>query len=239
MYYPLFTLFACIAGAIASFCTSKYTADRIQLSRVDKTFIVLSGFCGAIIFAKLPFVLLTDDLLHNAGSILLSGKTVLLGLVGGYLGVELGKWIRAVKTKTGDSFGVPVAVTIGVGRLGCFFGGCCYGVETRLPWGVVFPMIDQHPRHPNQLYEATFHLVMATALFWMLKNGNLKGQLIKFYFLAYFVFRFLTEFLRPEIHWAGGLSAYQWAIVLLVPIFIGLWYRDVNRLQSRQIGNVG
>lgn len=239
MYYPLFTLFACIAGAIASFCTSKYTADRIQLSRVDKTFIVLSGFCGAIIFAKLPFVLLTDDLLHNAGSILLSGKTVLLGLVGGYLGVELGKWIRAVKTKTGDSFGVPVAVAIGVGRLGCFFGGCCYGVETRLPWGVVFPMIDQHPRHPNQLYEATFHLVMATVLFWMLKNGNLKGQLIKFYFLAYFVFRFLTEFLRPEIHWAGGLSAYQWAIVLLVPIFIGLWYRDVNRLQSRQIGNVG
>jgi len=232
-------LFACIAGAIASFCTSKYTADRIQLSRVDKTFIVLSGFCGAIIFAKLPFVLLTDDLLHNAGSILLSGKTVLLGLVGGYLGVELGKWIRAVKTKTGDSFGVPVAVAIGVGRLGCFFGGCCYGVETRLPWGVVFPMIDQHPRHPNQLYEATFHLVMATVLFWMLKNGNLKGQLIKFYFLAYFVFRFLTEFLRPEIHWAGGLSAYQWAIVLLVPIFIGLWYLDVNRLQSRQTGNVG
>jgi len=239
MYYPLFTLLACVAGAIASFCTSKYTADRIQLSRVDKTFIVLSGFCGAIIFAKLPFVLLTDDLLHNAGSILLSGKTVLLGLVGGYLGVELGKWIRAVKTKTGDSFGVPVAVAIGVGRLGCFFGGCCYGVETRLPWGVVFPMIDQHPRHPNQLYEATFHLVMATVLFWMLKNGNLKGQLIKFYFLAYFVFRFLTEFLRPEIHWAGGLSAYQWAIVLLVPIFIGLWYRDVNRLQSRQTGNVG
>jgi phosphatidylglycerol:prolipoprotein diacylglycerol transferase len=239
MYYPLFTLFACIAGAIASFCTSKYTADRIQLSRVDKTFIVLSGFCGAIIFAKLPFVLLTDDLLHNAGSILLSGKTVLLGLVGGYLGVELGKWIRAVKTKTGDSFGVPVAVAIGVGRLGCFFGGCCYGVETRLPWGVVFPMIDQHPRHPNQLYEATFHLVMATVLFWMLKNGNLKGQLIKFYFLAYFVFRFLTEFLRPEIHWAGGLSAYQWAIVLLAPIFIGLWYRDVNRIQSRQIENIG
>ncbi len=228
MYYPLFTLLGCIAGAIASRYTSKYTADRIKLSAPDKVFILLSGFCSAIIFAKLPFVLLSQDLLHNAGSILFSGKTVLLGLVGGYLGVELGKWVRGVKTKTGDTFAVPVAIAIGVGRLGCFFGGCCYGVETRLPWGVVFPRVDQLSRHPNQLYEAGFHLLMAGLLFWMLKNGVLKGQLIKVYFLAYFGFRFLTEFLRPEIDWAGGLSAYQWAIIVLVPIFISLWYRDTR-----------
>ena len=228
MYYPLFTLLGCIAGAVASKYTSKYTADRINLSAPDKVFILLSGFCLAIIFAKLPFVLLSQDLLHNAGSILFSGKTVLLGLVGGYLGVELGKWVRGVKTKTGDTFAVPVAIAIGVGRLGCFFGGCCYGVETRLPWGVVFPRVDQLSRHPNQLYEAAFHLLMAGLLFWMLKNGVLKGQLIKVYFLAYFGFRFLTEFLRPEIDWAGGLSAYQWAIIVLVPIFISLWYRDTR-----------
>ncbi|MDG2183501.1 MAG: prolipoprotein diacylglyceryl transferase [Mariniblastus sp.] len=228
MYYPLFTLLGCIAGAIASRYTSKYTADRIKLSAPDKVFILLSGFCSAIIFAKLPFVLLSQDLLHNAGSILFSGKTVLLGLVGGYLGVELGKWVRGVKTKTGDTFAVPVAIAIGVGRLGCFFGGCCYGVETRLPWGVVFPRVDQLSRHPNQLYEAAFHLLMAGLLFWMLKNGVLKGQLIIVYFLAYFGFRFLTEFLRPEIDWAGGLSAYQWAIIVLVPIFISLWYRDTR-----------
>ncbi len=232
MYYPLFTLLGCISATIVSVYTSKYTANRIQLSITDKIFIVLSGFCTAIIFAKLPFVLLTEDVLHNAGSILFSGKTVLLGLVGGYLGVELGKWFRGVKMKTGDSFAVPVAVAIGVGRLGCFFGGCCYGVGTSLPWGVAFPRVDQVVRHPTQLYEATFHLLMARALFWMLKNGILKGQLIKVYFLAYFAFRFLTEFLRPEIHWAGGLSAYQWAIAVLVPIFIGLWYRDVRNAKS-------
>lgn len=232
MYYPLFTLLGCISATIVSVYTSKYTANRIQLSITDKIFIVLSGFCTAIIFAKLPFVLLTEDVLHNAGSILFSGKTVLLGLVGGYLGVELGKWFRGVKMKTGDSFAVPVAVAIGVGRLGCFFGGCCYGVGTSLPWGVAFPRVDQVVRHPTQLYEATFHLLMASALFWMLKNGILKGQLIKVYFLAYFAFRFLTEFLRPEIHWAGGLSAYQWAIAVLVPIFIGLWYRDVRNAKS-------
>ena len=231
MYYPLFTLLGCVAGAFATKYTSKYTAERIKLSTADKTFILLSGFCSAIIFAKLPFVLLSKDVLHNAGSLLFSGKTVLLGLVGGYLGVELGKWFRGVKTKTGDSFAVPVAVAIGVGRIGCFYGGCCYGVETKLPWGVVFPTVDQLSRHPNQLYEAAFHLLMAGLLFWMLKNGILRGQLIKIYFLAYFGFRFLTEFVRPEIDWTGGLSAYQWAIIVLVPIFISLWYRDTRKLR--------
>ena len=228
MFYPLFTILGCIAGLIVSGFTSKYTAERIRLSKPDKVFIVLCGFCFAITFAKLPFILLSEDVLHNAGSILISGKTVLLGLVGGYFGVELGKWFRGVKTKTGDSFAVPVAVAIGVGRLGCFFGGCCYGVETKLPWGVVFPKVDQLTRHPNQIYEAAFHLLMAIILYWMLKNSILQGQLIKVYFLAYFAFRFLTEFLRPEIHWTGGLSAYQWAIVVLVPIFIALWYRDTR-----------
>ena len=232
MYYPLFTLLGCIAGIIASTFTSKYTADRIQLSVPDKIFIVLSGFCSAIIFAKLPFIVLSEDVLHNAGTILFSGKTVLLGLVGGYFGVELGKWMRGIKTKTGDSFAVPVAVAIGVGRLGCFFGGCCYGVETKLPWGVVFPRVDQLNRHPNQIYEAIFHLLMAFILYGMLKNGILKGQLIKVYFLSYFAFRFLTEFLRPEIELAGGLSAYQWAIVVLIPIFISLWYRDTPPLRT-------
>ena len=228
MFYPLFTILGCIAGLIVSAFTSKYTAERIRLSKPDKVFIVLCGFCFAITFAKLPFILLSEDVLHNAGSILISGKTVLLGLVGGYFGVELGKWFRGVKTKTGDSFAVPVAVAIGVGRLGCFFGGCCYGVETKLPWGVVFPKVDQFTRHPNQIYEAAFHLLMAIILYWLLKNSILQGQLIKVYFLAYFAFRFLTEFFRPEIHWTGGLSAYQWAIVVLVPIFIALWYRDTR-----------
>ena len=228
MFYPLFTILGCIAGLIVSGFTSKYTAERIRLSKPDKVFIVLCGFCFAITFAKLPFILLSEDVLHNAGSILISGKTVLLGLVGGYFGVELGKWFRGVKTKTGDSFAVPVAVAIGVGRLGCFFGGCCYGVETKLPWGVVFPKVDQLTRHPNQIYEAAFHLLMAIILYWLLKNSILQGQLIKVYFLAYFAFRFLTEFFRPEIHWTGGLSAYQWAIVVLVPIFIALWYRDTR-----------
>ena len=71
-----------------------------------------------------------------------------------------------------------------------------------------------------------FHLTMALVLYVLLINGRLQNQLIKLYFISYFAFRFATEFIRPEIGWTFGLSAYQWAIVILIPIFVLLWIRD-------------
>jgi len=189
-----------------------------------------------VIFATLPFVVFADSQLHNAGPIFFSGKTILLGMVGGYAGVELAKWRLGVTTKTGDQFAVPVAVGIGVGRFGCFFSGCCYGIATEVPWGVVFGGVDSLPRHPTQIYEMLFHLTMAVMLYVLLINGRLQNQLIKLYFISYFIYRFLTEFIRPEIRWTFGLSAYQWAILILVPIFVILWVRDhrnVNLLQAQ------
>ena len=78
---------------------------------------------------------------------------------------------------------------------------------------------------------------MAAALYVLLINGRLQNQLIKLYFISYFVFRFVTEFIRPEIRWTFGLSAYQWAIVILVPIFVILWVRDQRNANFIEIHN--
>ena len=227
MSYMVFMVLAIVGAGIAA----RFTPPS-PLAPAQRLFIGLVGFCAALLAAKLPFVLLGDDLLHNAGSILLSGKTILLGLVGGYAGVEFAKWHLGITTSTGDSFAIPVAVGIGIGRLGCFFGGCCYGTATVLPWAVVFPTVDKIARHPVQLYESVFHLSMAAILYALLKRKMLTGQLIKLYYLSYFAFRFMTEFIRPEIQWTLGLSAYQWAILFLAPIFIGLWLRDAKKISS-------
>ena len=226
MSYAVFTMLGIVAAWFVSNVTRRLTADRIRLDASQFWFIALTGFVFAIAFAKLPFLILGADLLHNAGTLLISGKTVLLGLVGGYLGVEIGKRYLGIRTKTGDRFAVPVAVAIGIGRLGCFFGGCCYGTPTELAWGVVFPTVDSIARHPTQIYECLFHLTMAGVLYVLLLQGSLRGQLIKLYFLCYFAFRFATEFVRPEIDWWGGLSGYQWVIVVLFPLFCFLWIRD-------------
>ena len=225
MSYMVFMVLA----FLSAFVVSKFLPSPFPLPKRERLFVGLVGFSGAAIAAKLPFLIFSEGLLHSAGTLLLSGKTILLGLVGGYAGVELAKWRLGITTKTGDHFVVPVAVGIGVGRLGCFFSGCCYGTATEFSWGIVFPSVDAVARHPTQLYECLFHMVMAFLTYWMLREGMFRGQLFKIYLLFYFAFRFLTEFIRPEIHWAFGLTAYQWAIMVLAPVFVYLMLRDQHR----------
>ena len=132
--------------------------------------------------------------------------------------------------KTGDSFAVPVAVAIAIGRIACFTAGCCFGRETTLPWGVDFG--DGLRRHPTQLYETAFHLAAAGVLAALQRRGMFRGQLIKLYFLSYFVYRFATEFIRPEPRLWLDLTGYQWAALAFIPLFVALWWLDAERLRS-------
>jgi prolipoprotein diacylglyceryltransferase len=60
---------------------------------------------------------------------------------------------------------VPAALlALALGRVGCFFGGCCYGAPTALPWGIVFPHLGGPPRHPLQLYSAAIDLAIVAAV---------------------------------------------------------------------------
>ena len=219
-----------IAAAATGAWLSRRTQASLPLSSEQKLGIGLGAFCGAMIGAKLPFVLSDWQGFLSGTAWFTDGKTILLGLVGGYFGVEIAKWALDIRVKTGDSFAVPVAAAIGIGRLGCFVGGCCYGAPTNLPWGVVFPSVDSLPRHPTQLYEAAFHLCSAAFLWQLQQRGVFRGQLIKLYILAYLGYRFATEFIRPEARLWGGLTAYQWACLALAPVFVGLWARDARMM---------
>jgi phosphatidylglycerol:prolipoprotein diacylglycerol transferase len=115
---------------------------------------------------------------------------------------------------------------VAIGRWGCFVAGCCYGTPTSLPWGIVFPAVDNHPRHPTQIYEFLFHASMAGVLYALMRRGMFPGQLIKIYILAYVGYRFLTEFIRPEVRLWSGLTGYQWACLVLAGLFAWLWWRD-------------
>jgi len=201
----------------------------LPLPTWQKTGLALGGFCGAMIGSKIPFVLSDWEGMLNGLAWFAHGKTIMCGIVGGYFGVEIAKWTMEIRIKTGDTFAAPVAVAVAIGRVACFNGGCCYGVETTLPWGVVFPTAITSPllsRHPTQLYEAVFHLLAAIALAWMDRRGMFRGQLIKLYILTYLAYRFVTEFIRPEPQILFGLTGYQWAALVLVPLFVGLWIRD-------------
>jgi phosphatidylglycerol:prolipoprotein diacylglycerol transferase len=233
--YALIMAAAIVTGIIAA----RFTQVVLPISPRQKFWIGFGAFCGAMIGAKLPFVLADPDGLVTGAAWFSNGKTILCGLVGGYFGVELAKWLVGVRVKTGDSFAVPVATAVGVGRLGCFYAGCCYGTPTNLPWGVVFPAIDSVPRHPTQLYESVFHLTAAAVLWQLQRHGLFRSQLIKLYIMSYLVYRFVTETIRPEARLAAGLSGYQWAALVLLALFAWLWLRDARLLRRATLSAAG
>ncbi len=218
-----------IASVGVGIALARRTPQAAGLTPRERRMIGLGAFCGAMIGAKLPFALADWHGLLTGRVWIENGKTIVFGMVGGYLGVELVKAILQVRAKTGDGFAVPAAGAVAVGRLGCFAAGCCHGTDTALPWGVDFG--DGLRRHPTQLYEMAFHATAAVALAGLQRRGLFRGQLIKLYIIAYLIYRFATEAIRPEPRMAAGLTGYQWACLALVPAFAALWARDVRQLR--------
>jgi phosphatidylglycerol---prolipoprotein diacylglyceryl transferase len=221
--YALIMLAAIAAAAVLQW----RSPAKLALRRRERLGIALGAFCGAMLGAKLPFVLSDIDGLMSGKAWFDNGKTIMFGMVGGYFGVELAKGLLEVRIKTGDSFAVPVAVAVAIGRIACFQAGCCFGTETTARWGVDFG--DGVRRHPAQLYETAFHIAAAILLARLQSLGYFRGQLIKLYFLMYFAYRFVSEFIRPEVRLWLGLTGYQWAALALMPLFGALWMHDARR----------
>ncbi len=213
-----------LCALAAGVALARRRQQKLGLTLPQRTAIGLGAFCGGMIGSKIPFALTDSQGPFCAQAWIGDGKTVLFGLAGGYLGVELAKAVAGVQAKTGDSFAVPVAVAIGIGRLACLVAGCCYGVPTAMPWGVDFG--DGIRRHPTQFYEMIFHFTAALILLLLERRNLFPTQRFKLYLLAYCLYRFLSEFLRPEIRLALNLTAYQWGTILLCPVICWLWYRD-------------
>jgi prolipoprotein diacylglyceryltransferase len=222
-YYSVF-MFAALAVFLL---VRRFVPKPPALAREPLLHRILLGmfaFVGGAFGAKLPFVLGAADGPFSLVGWLSDGKTIMTGLIGAYLGVELGKLILGVRAKTGDTFALPLACALAVGRWGCFFNGCCFGRETALPWGHDFG--DGVCRHPTQAYESVFHLSMAVVLWFCVRHRLFVNNQLKLYLIAYGVYRFLSEFIRPEPVVLLGLTFYQWASVALVVGLAVQWYFD-------------
>src|SRR3972149_533461 len=96
------------AAIVTGIVIARGTQAALPLLPREKFFIGLGAFCGAMIGAKLPFVLADWEGFLSGAAWFANGKTILCGLVGGYFGVELAKWQLGIHIKTGASFAAPV-----------------------------------------------------------------------------------------------------------------------------------
>lgn len=120
-----------------------------------------------------------------------------------------------------------VTVGLGAGRLGNFINQELWGRVSDAPWAVVFPAVDNLPRHPSQLYEAMLEgVVLFILLWWYSAKPRTPGKVSGLFLLGYSVSRFIVEFFRePDAHL--GYLAFGWLTmgqVLTLPMFlIGIW----------------
>lgn len=207
-------------GLAISYWALRHRVSKSLLDSEQRAAIGLAAFVGAMIGSKVPFLFSTAD--SGLGWFWLAdGKTILGGIFGGYFSVELTKIALNVRVRTGDNFAVPVAIAVAAGRLGCFVGGCCYGLPTTLPWGLVFTNSgDSLARHPTQLYEFGFHIFALIALLVLEAKGFLAGYRLSAYLLCYLVYRFFSEWIRPEKRVFAGLTGYQIACIILVALLL-------------------
>ena len=184
----------------------------------ERASVSVGALLGALIGAKLLVALQHINLLVANWRlfllVLLQGKTIVGALLGGTIGVEVTKKYIGLRRSTGDGFVYSVLWGMAIGRVGCFLTGLSdrtYGIATRLPWGVDFG--DGVLRHPTQLYEVAFLLLLFVALRLYEQRPRREGDLFKFFMLAYLSFRLLVDSIKPEFRPVLGLSAIQIACV--------------------------
>jgi len=147
---------------------------------------------------------------------------------GGMLGVFVAMWVFGRKTgrtffQVTDFMAPFVPVGLGAGRLGNFINGELWGRPTELPWGMVFPFVDQQARHPSMLYEALLEGLLLFIILWVYSSKSRPLRAVSGMFMLFYgLFRFGVEFVRqPDAHL--GFIAFDWLTmghVLSVPMVL-------------------
>jgi phosphatidylglycerol:prolipoprotein diacylglycerol transferase len=212
----LYPVFLGVGWAVAyivikeSLQKNNWVIDRLELL-LSKLF--LTSWAGA----KLAFFVTKDSVAWSdllTVSFWLGGGLVFYGgfLAGlAYLVVNLYRSKAQVYAYV--SFIPALAIGHGLGRIGCFFAGCCYGSHCDLPWKI---MLHGQYRHPVQLYEAL--LLLGFGIWSLLRVWRGKvSQLPLYYIMYYALVRFGLEFFRADTYRGiyYGVSFSQWIALVL------------------------
>ncbi len=208
-----------------------YTYDILILACIS----VIIGILSATLF-QFIFDSIKENSTNGAFAMTFFG-----GLVGGVIVFLIG-YKFVIKKRYPESKFIndiliiaPACITLahGLGRIGCFFAGCCYGIVTDSIFGVKFPHLD-HNVYPTQLYEAIFLLIL-TGILSLLAFKFKNKYTMPIYLASYGVFRFLIEFIRGDDRGAylfGVISPSQVfsivCIIISIILFIYLYKQNIN-----------
>ncbi len=215
--HPVFDMLAYFFG-FRLYLYLKKRSRGTQLSWEENAWIFVGCIFGALVGAKVLAWAESPGFywsLRHDPHFWYGGKTIVGGLIGGWMGVELAKKCMGITVSTGDVCVFPLILGMCVGRIGCFLTGVSdetCGVPTQLPWGVDYG--DGIPRHPAQIYEILFLIGLGTMLWIMRASFTVPGMRFRWFLTGYLSFRLCVDFLKPHEIVFGGLSGIQWGCVL-------------------------
>lgn len=210
------------------------------LSQEQRLVVLVGATVGALIGARLLASLENPGLWTTEGTHwwqLFSNKTLVGGLLGGLIGVELAKYWKGITTSSGDLFVFPLMLAMFVGRMGCFSMGVLedtFGITSNLPWAM--DLGDGMLRHPVTLYEMLYLCLVAAFIFWIEKKGKLQnGYRFKLFMIVYLAFRLALDFIKPTHSLFIGISAIQWACAIGLVYYAKSIYTLTFDLKSLRI----
>ena len=170
----------------------------------------------------------------QAGGVFYGGLIAALGVAWWYM-----RQTGLPGLTTADVFAPAIALGHGIGRIGCFAAGCCWGIACQRPWAVTFTDPNaqnlvgvplETPLHPTQLYEAFAEFCIFGILYWRFHKPHGKGTILGLYMLLYPAARFLVEFFRDHgvepKPFGGMLNTEQWISLALMAAGAMLFFRS-------------
>ncbi|MDR0986175.1 MAG: prolipoprotein diacylglyceryl transferase [Ruminococcus sp.] len=188
---------------------------------------LLYGIVSLITYGGFPIITSFNGFLRFMVDFF-GGSVFFGGLIGGSVAAFIA--LRAVKLPwypAVDLLSTTVPLFHFFGRVGCFLGGCCFGIPSEFGFTFRHSVVEAANgvnRFPVQLLEASFNLALFFALFALFKREKLRGRLFFIYLICYSPARFFLEFLRGDSYRGVtqvGLSTSQ--IVAMFTLVIGIF----------------
>jgi phosphatidylglycerol:prolipoprotein diacylglycerol transferase len=240
-YLPTYGVLVAAAFLVALWLTSRLAKDAGMNPEVIVNLGVYCALAG-IVGAKVLMIAMDPSYRANPAEIFSLATLQSAGIFyGGLIAAILMAFIYMRRNhlpffSTADLFAPGLALGHGIGRLGCFAAGCCWGKPTHLPWAVVFTNPDARavgvpmgiPLHPTQIYESISEFVICGMLYFFARKPHRPGSILGGYLALYGVTRFLVEFLREhdESNPLGlALSLEQWISLGLAAVGAYLIFR--------------
>lgn len=229
MHQVLHLLFEVAAFAVGFAYYQRLRVGQGNAIAEDKRlWIIIGAAAGALLGSRVLGALEDPARLIWSASALFTAfnnRTIVGGLLGGLLGVEITKKFIGVRTSSGDLFTYPLILGMMIGRIGCLLGGLednTYGEATTLPWGV--NLGDGVTRHPTNVYEIVWLGALWLGLLAIERRWSLtSGSRFKLFMVGYLLFRLLVEAIKPQPLIVLGLSSIQLACIAGLVYYFRVW----------------